>query len=153
MLEQASRATPYAMEMLDLLYRIYHSVSADQAALCSSTMSAPPVFSAEEREHFKILNWKLQNIPTRDAVGEAFQLAALIYLDRASGPVYQLPPSWTSSSPCPPDPRRRQQLRKTTPSWSRLRARPSTSVFCSRPSGLRKTSVTSSTPTSSTRAG
>ncbi|KAI3317775.1 hypothetical protein HD806DRAFT_514283 [Xylariaceae sp. AK1471] len=87
---EASLATPSAMEMLDLLYRIYDAVSTDQAACRSSTTSTLPVFSAEERENFKILNWKLQNIPTRDAVDETFQLAALLYLDRVvSGALHQ----------------------------------------------------------------
>ena len=43
--------------------------------------------SQDHREYLKILDWRIRNTPKADAIGEAFELATLIYLNRTSRPL------------------------------------------------------------------
>ncbi|RYC64325.1 hypothetical protein CHU98_g1869 [Xylaria longipes] len=41
----------------------------------------------DHKSFLKILDWRIQNIPTTDFITELYQLSSLIYLDRISGPL------------------------------------------------------------------
>ena len=74
---QTSYAAPSHVPILGLLSEIHDSVSVDTTSVG---------ISDDHREYLKILDWRIRNIPKADTTDEAFELAALIYLNRISGP-------------------------------------------------------------------
>ncbi|KAI0967474.1 hypothetical protein F4678DRAFT_483065 [Xylaria arbuscula] len=70
-----------ATELLGLLVEICDTVSEDTIADMSDNF----------KQFVKILDWKIKMLPTSSPMEEAFQMAALLYLGRASGTLLEEP--------------------------------------------------------------
>ncbi|KAI1432412.1 hypothetical protein GGR50DRAFT_706673 [Xylaria sp. CBS 124048] len=72
----ASRAAPSAVTILGFFSEAYDLAPEDTEAYEAT---------AGQLEFIKILDWRIRSISTTSPMDEAFQLAALVYLDRISG--------------------------------------------------------------------
>lgn len=80
-LSKASHATPPVITILKFFSEAY-DLALDDAS--EATVA--------QKECIRILDWRIRSISTTGAIDEAFQLAALVYLDRISGSSFT-PPS------------------------------------------------------------
>ncbi|KAI1819499.1 fungal-specific transcription factor domain-containing protein [Xylaria intraflava] len=80
---EASRASPSAAAILGFFSEAYNLAAHEDMELHETT--------ASKEEYIKILDWRIRTISTTNALDEAFQLAALVYLDRITGS-YAHPP-------------------------------------------------------------